>query len=88
MQSSVVSLGLRFTVSHAADTAALWGSKIVHQGGPAASHVYIPPLLYIKEQDSVPRPTLPVNEWSHQVPSVLPPYTLLLSRQSHIQIPV
>ena len=39
MQSTVVSPGLRFTASHAADTAALRGSRIIHQMKPGGIYI-------------------------------------------------
>lgn len=42
MQSTVVSPGLRLTASHAVDTAALGGSRIIHQMKPCCASLMDP----------------------------------------------
>lgn len=59
MPSTVVSPGFRLTASHAADTAALGGSRIVHRMKPCYVSLMDPASPLRERAEKIPSPTLP-----------------------------
>lgn len=71
MQSTVVSPGLRFTASHAADTAALRGSRIIHQMKPCHVSLMDPASPLHERAGENPQPHTSIAKWCYQGTSVL-----------------